>query len=205
MSRANQFIPLSIQLKFHPGLVNNKVDFRNFGLEPSGTLMVTQFPILSDHLHHRIITGSIQVKADIKEIAQNSVTLNGDEILENIDALVIATGFKPKYPFAKEIIEVKDDFYIRLYKHMFLPEDGWHTLAVIGAMGVGGPVPPVCEMQARVAAEVFAGRCGLPSKEKMENEIAKWEQRWLKTGASQYNFMRVSTSNGSHDGCWLWW
>ncbi len=185
-------VPLHIAIKFHPALLNNKIDFKTLGLEPTGTFGVQKFSIVNDEVHHRIITGSIKVKGDINEVAENSVTLEGGETLENIDALVLATGFKQKYPFAKDIIEVKDDFYISLYKHMFLPDDERHTLAVIGAVGVGGPVIPVSEMQARVAAEVFAGRCGLPSKNEMEKKIAKREQWWLKTEARKYNFMRVS-------------
>ena len=191
VSRANEFIPPSM-LKFHPALVNNKVDFKTFGLEPTGTLGIQKFPIVNDNIQHRIITGSIQVKGNVKEITRNSVIIEGGETLENIDALVFATGFKQKYPFAKEIIEVKDDFYISLYKHIFLPNDEQHTLAVIGAVGVGGPVPPVSEMQARVAAEVFAKRCRLPSQDKMEKEISKREKSWLETGTNPYNFMRVS-------------
>jgi dimethylaniline monooxygenase (N-oxide forming) len=173
--------------------VNNKVDFRNFGLQPTGTLGVHKFPIVNDEIQHRIITGSIKVKGNIEEIAENSVTIKGGETLDNIDALVLATGFKLKYPFAKDIIEVKDDFYTSLYKHIFLPGDKWHTLAVIGAVVVDASTAAASEIQARVAAEVFAGRCSLPSKGEMEKEIAEREQQWLKTGVSKYNFTRVST------------
>jgi dimethylaniline monooxygenase (N-oxide forming) len=193
ISRATQLIPLAIQLKFIPGLVNNKINFKNFGLQPTGTLGVQKFPIVNDAIQHRIITGSIKVKGNVEEIAQNSVTLEGGETLDNIDVLVLATGFKLKYPFAKDIIEVKDGFYTSLYKHVFLPDDEWHTLAVIGGVDVGAASPPVNEMQARIAAEVFAGRCSLPSKGDMEKEIAEREQRWLKTGASKKHFTRVST------------
>ncbi|CAB4017658.1 Dimethylaniline monooxygenase [N-oxide-forming] 5, partial [Paramuricea clavata] len=190
ISRATQLIPLAILAKLLPGLVNNKVDFRNFGLQPTGTLGVNKFPIVNDEIQHRIITGMLKVKGNVKEIAENSVTLQGGETLDNIDALVLATGFKLKYSFAKDIIEVKDDFYTSLYKHIFLPGDKWHTLAVIGAVVVDASTAAASEMQARVAAEVFAGRCSLPSKGEMEKEIAKREQRWLKTGVSKYNFTR---------------
>ena len=105
---------------------------------------------------------------------------------------MLATGFKPNYPFAKDIVKVKDDFYTSLYKHVFFPDDEWHTLSVIGAVGVSGPVHPICEMQARVVAEVLAGRCCLPSKEKMEKDIAERERWWLNSGAPKYHFMRVS-------------
>ena len=191
-SRALQLIPIQIGIKFSPALLNNKIDFKNFGLQPTGTLNVQKIGIVNDEIHHRIMTGSIKVKGAVKEIRDNSVILQGDETLEHIDAIVLATGFKPNYPFAKNIVKVKDEFYTSLYKHVFLPDDKWHTLSVIGAMGVGGPVPPVCEMQARVVAEVLMGRCGLPSKEKMERDIEEREHWWLNNGAPKYNFMRVS-------------
>ena len=195
-TRALSLLPLQKLLKFHPCLVNNKVDFRNMGLEPTGALLVDKFPIVNDAIHHRVITGCIKVKGDVEKIAENSITIKGGETLENIDALVVATGFKPNYPFAEDIIEVKDNYYTSLYKHMILPADKWHTLAVIGAVGVSGPVPPLTEMQGRFAMEVFTGRCKLPSKDEMEREISNREQQWLKTGTSKYNFMRVSSQFG---------
>ena len=196
LTRAMSLLPLQYLLKFHPSLVNNKVDFRNLGLEPKGILGVQKFPIVNDAIHHRVITGCIKVKGDVQEIAENSVTIKGGETLENIDALVVATGFKLNYPFAEDIIEVKDNHYTSLYKHMFLPADKWHTLAVIGAVGVSGPFPPVTEMQGRFAVEVFAGRCKLPSKDEMKKEISDREQQLLKTGTSKHYFTRVSSYLG---------
>ena len=192
ISRASQLIPKQIEMKFTSKLLNNKINFKNFGLQPTGTFNVQKFGIVNDEIHHRIITGSVKVKGNIKELRDNSVVLQGSETLENIDALVLATGFKPNYAFAKDIVKVKDDFYTSLYKHVFLPDDEWHTLSVIGAVDVVGPEPPVSEMQARVVTEVLVGRCSLPCKEKMEKDIAERERWWLNAGASKNNFMRVS-------------
>ena len=138
------------------------------------------------------MTGSIKVKGEVREIRDNSVILQGGETLENIDAIVLATGFKPNYPFAKDIVKVKDDLYTSLYKHVFLPDDKWHTLSVIGAVGDNGLTAPASEIQARVVAEVLMGRCGLPSKEKMERDIEERERWWLNSGASKNDFLRVS-------------
>lgn len=179
-------------MKFSAALLNSKIDFKNFGLQPTGTLNVHKFGIVNDEIHHRIMTGRVKVKGNIKEITDDSVVLHGGETLQNIDAIVLATGFKPNYTFAKDLIKVKDDFYTSLYKHVFLPDDEWHTLSVIGAVDVVGPEPPVSEMQARVVAEVLVGKCGLPSKENMEKDIKERERRWFNAGASKNNFMRVS-------------
>ena len=192
ISRATQLIPTQIESKFNPALLNNKIDFKNFGLQPIGTLNVNKFEIINDEIHHRIVTGSVKVKGNIKKIRDSSVILHGGETLHHIDAIVLATGFKPSFTFAKDIIKVKDDFYTSLYKHMFLPDDKWHTLSVIGAIDVVGPEPPVSEMQSRVVTEVLVGKCGLPSEENMEKDIKEREHRWSNAGASKNNFMRVS-------------
>lgn len=191
LTRLTRLVPFHIGIKFHPAFLNNQLNFKNFGLQPTGTVGVHKFPIVNDGITHRIMTGSIKVKGNIDEIAESSVRLSGGEMLNDIDALVLATGFKPSFDFAKDIIEVKEEFYVSLYKHVFLPEDDWHTLAVIGAIGVSGPLPPVAEMQARVAAEVFAGRCDLPSSYEIRKEIDERERWWANTGTSKYNFMRV--------------
>ena len=192
-SRATLLIPSQIGMKLNPALLNNKIDCENFGLQPTGALDVQSInPICNDGFYPRIVTGSIKVKGNVKEVGDNSVVLQGGETLENIDALVLATGFKPNYPFAKDIVKVKDDFYTSLYKHVFLPDDEWHTLSVIGAVDLAGPIPAICEMQARVVAEVLAGRCSLPSMEKIEKDIAERERWWLNSGAPKYKFMRVS-------------
>ena len=165
----------------------------NFGIQPKGTLFVNQFPSVNDELHHRIITGSIIAKHDIKEVSESSVVFTDGSVVDNIDALIYATGFKLSFPFAQKIIPVKQDYYVSLHKHIFLPDVDQQTLAIIGVVAVSGPVLPVIEMQARVAAEVFAGRCMLPSKTDMVKEIATREEQCKKKGIGEDKFLRVST------------
>lgn len=195
----SKIVPLKIAMKMSPALLNNKVDFKTYGLQPTGTFNVDQFPFINDELLHHIISGKIKVKKDIREVSENSVTLKDGEILTNVDALIFATGFKHTYPFASDIIETKADYYVSLYKHMFLPSNDQHTLAVIGAILVQGADAPTCEMQARVAVEVFAKKCMLPSKCKMEQAIKDREDFWKKTGTSKSNYMRVSCASFVHE------
>lgn len=184
-------VPLEIKKRLVSGLVSANYDLANFGLQPTGPLWVTQFPIVNDTLPHRIITGSIIVKSDVKEVTEIAVVFSGGDVVDNIDAIIFCTGFKPNFPFAKEIICVKDDCYASLHKHVFLPDSHKSTLAVIGLVGVDGPLLPVFEMQARVAAEVFAGRCTLPNEIDMVKEVEQRECRLKRIGLSKENFMRV--------------
>ena len=72
---------------------------------------------------------------------------------------------------------------------MFVPDQKHQTLAVIGAPEIAGPHIPVWEMQTRVAAEVFSGRCVLPDKEKMLAECVARETLWTKIGRSKEKFL----------------
>ena len=85
-SRATLLIPLQIGMKLNPALLNNKINFENFGLQPTGTLNEQKVGLVNDEIHHRIVTGSIKVKGDVKEVGDNSVVLQGGETLERIDA-----------------------------------------------------------------------------------------------------------------------
>ena len=189
LSRAGQLMPTFIRKAFASGFVNTKYNLANFGLQPTGSFYVTQYPIMNDALPHRVITGSIVVKNGIKEVTETAVVFDGGDMVDNIDALVFCTGFNLNFPFARDIICVKEN-YASLYKHVFLPEDK-NTLAVIGAVSVGGAALPVIEMQTRVAAEVFAGQCILPCKDDMIKDIKRRETRLRKIGVPKEQTMRV--------------
>ena len=195
LSRVGQLLPTFIREAFESGFVNTKYNLANFGLQPTGFCYITQYPIVNDALPHRMITGSIVVKNSIKEVTETAVVFDGGDKVDNIDALVFCTGFNLNFPFAKDIICVKEK-YTSLYKHVFLPEK-MNTLAVVGAVGVGavgvgGATLPVIEMQARVAAEVFAGRCILPSKDNMIKDVKRRETRLRKIGTPKQGLMHVS-------------
>ena len=79
--------------------------------------------------------------------------------------------------------------YSRLYKHIFIPEAHRQTLAFIGLIETVGSDVPTWEMQARLAAEVFAGRCVLPSSKDMLAECLARESLLSKIGRSKEKFL----------------
>ena len=72
---------------------------------------------------------------------------------------------------------------------MFVPDEKHQTLAIIGASETYGPHIPIWEMQTRVAAGVFSGRCVLPDREKMLEECVARETLWTKNGRSKEKFL----------------
>jgi len=157
--------------------LENKFNSVNFGLgvdeKPD-----KRAPIINDELPHRIFTGSIQIKADIAEVQGNAVHFADGSKVEDIDAIILAIGFKFSFPFLSDSLLCPKDRYIPLYKYVFLPKFNPGTLAVIGAIRVNGPVPPISEIQSRWAASVFAGKSKLPNHQTMVDEI-EWRQHML--------------------------
>ncbi|XP_001633932.2 flavin-containing monooxygenase 2 [Nematostella vectensis] len=149
--------------------VKGSYNLANFGLETGEEPMKAL--IINDELPHRIVTGSVIVKSDIKSIKGSSILFSDDTTLDDIDIVIFATGFNVRYPFlSNSWLQPKED-YIPLYKFVFPFEPSKPTIAIIGAFTNEGPIPPCCEMQARWVVQVFKGNARLPDKQKMIKEI----------------------------------
>ena len=59
-----------------------------------------------------------------------------------------------------------------------LPHD---SLAVVGCLRTNGPIPPVLEIQARLAARVLAGRHRLPERSTMQQDVDQMTKQQLQT------------------------
>ncbi len=76
---------------------------------------------------------------------------------EDIDAMILATGYDYQYRVLDEsILNIKDND-VDLYKYVFPPDLPHHTLAIIGHVQAIGAVIPIAEMQARWITRVFNG------------------------------------------------
>jgi dimethylaniline monooxygenase (N-oxide forming) len=102
------------------------------------------------------------------------------------DAIVLATGYTPAFPFLPTGIPATVDGALALYRLVFPP--GVPGLAFVGMTRVSGPVFPVAELQARWVAAIFAGRASLPSAVAMRDEI---ETRIRRARANGDDQMRV--------------
>ncbi|XP_028400860.1 dimethylaniline monooxygenase [N-oxide-forming] 2-like [Dendronephthya gigantea] len=189
ITRAAGLVNKNLKRFYVSGVHNTEYDFVRLGLQPSGVLGVNQFGFVNDELPTKIITGRVIVKGELKDLRETSVVFGGEEVLENIDAIIFCTGFKLDFPFAPDIIPVENEHYSRLYKHIFIPEAHHQTLAFIGLIETVGSDVPTWEMQARVAAEVFAGRCVLPSNKDMLAECLAREEQLSNIGRSKEKFL----------------
>ena len=156
----------------------------NFGLQPKD-LPHRQFPLINDELPHRIITGSLIVKSDVASIEGRSVMFTDGSRLDDIDKIILATGFKTVFPLIDESLLHPGEHFTPLYKYVFPPAIKKGTLAIIGAVRVAGPVPPALEMQARWATHVFTGNCSLPDPDVMMEDILKVQEDQTKQSSNR--------------------
>lgn len=166
LSRFIEAVPSSVLSRVMRHKLEEKLNVSNFGLgveEPPDK----RFPVINDELPNRIITGSIQVRADIAMVQGSTVHFTDGSKVEHIDSIILGTGFKFTFPILSDTLLCPKERYIPLYKYVFPPTLNPGTLAIIGAVRVNGPVPPIVELQTRWATSVFAGKTKLPDSRTM--------------------------------------
>ena len=112
----------------------------------------------------KIVLGGVSPKRGVRNIHDNYVWFEGEEEPVYVDMIIFATGFQQTLPF------LDSPRPSTAYKYVFDPDDP--TLAYVGgARPVFGSIPALSELQARWVSAVFSGRCHLPSREAMYQEI----------------------------------
>jgi len=150
--------------------INSRIDHELYSLKPDFGPF-SQHPMVNDDMPNRIISGSLIVKSDIQELTETGVKFVDGTTEDDIDAVVLATGYSFGFPYIdKQVIDVVDN-RVHLYKNMFLPDLEKQTLAFIGFIQPLGAIMPISEMQCRVATRVFKGLAALPSNTDIWSDI----------------------------------
>ena len=167
MTRYGLNVPFWLMKPFAFKRLNSRFDQTKYSLAPNekfGLSVVT----ISDDLPTRILYGTITIKTNVKEFTQSGAVFEDGSKVENLDAVILATGFKFSFPFLEDSIVRIDNHFPYLHELVF-PVDLTHpTLAIIGLVQPFGALPPILEMQTRWAARVFSDRCKLPSASEMK-------------------------------------
>ncbi|XP_012721901.2 LOW QUALITY PROTEIN: flavin-containing monooxygenase 5 [Fundulus heteroclitus] len=150
--------------------LNSRFNHSLYNLKPKHRLF-SQHPTVNDELPNRILSGTVQVKPNIRRLHGSSVEFDDGSVVDDVDLVVFATGYKFSFPFlASNVVPVSDN-QASLYKYVFPPELERPTLAIIGLVQPLGAIMPISEMQARWATRVFKGCIKLPSLGGMQRDI----------------------------------
>ncbi|CAL8309172.1 unnamed protein product [Lota lota] len=167
-----QLLPITFLNWLGEGKVNAMYDHTMYAIKPKHRLF-SQIPVFNDDLPLKILSGSVVIKPNIKEIHGSSVVFEDDSVLEKVDVIVFATGYNYDFPFLPHNAMYKTGHRVGLYKHVFPPTLEHATLAVVGFIHALGAIMPQAEMQARWVARVFKGMKKLPPAQTMIKSVEK--------------------------------
>jgi cation diffusion facilitator CzcD-associated flavoprotein CzcO len=181
--RTNPRLPLGLQRRLArllPRLVSGRME--DFGLPTPNHHFLEAHPTVSSELLLRLGSGDAVAKPDVAELRSGSVRF-ADGSVEEIDAIVYATGYKISFPFFDPDFISAPGNVISLYKRMFKP--GVDDLAFIG---LGQAIPtifPFAECQAKLAGRWLGGDWALPPADEMTAAIKRDERVYVRHYASR--------------------
>ncbi|OWF49921.1 Dimethylaniline monooxygenase [N-oxide-forming] 5 [Mizuhopecten yessoensis] len=177
---ANSLCSLRIKEPMARHVLNSRFDHAAYALQPKHSFFA-QHPMVNDDLPNRIASGSIKVKTDIKCFTATGVEFTDGTKEENIDSVILATGYVIGFPFIDTSVLNVQQNNVELYKYMFPPKLRKQTLCIIGCVQPLGALMPTSELQCRLATRVFKGDVTLPSSDEMWKDIRRKEDTMRKT------------------------
>lgn len=168
-------VPFWLMKPFAYKRLNSRFDHSKYGLAPNGKFGLSAVTI-SDELPTRVLYGTISIKPNVKEFTQNGVIFDDGTKVDNIDIVILATGFKFSFPFLEDSVVRIENNFPYLHELVFPVDLSPPTLAIIGLVQPFGALPPILEMQTRWAARVFSGKCQLPPSSVMTSNAERKHQ-----------------------------
>uniref|UniRef100_A0A672JIH9 Flavin-containing monooxygenase n=1 Tax=Salarias fasciatus TaxID=181472 RepID=A0A672JIH9_SALFA len=151
-----QLLPINFFNWFGENKLNAMYDHSMYALKPKHR-WVLQIPVINDDLPLKILSGSVVIKPNVKEIRGSTVVFEDGSKVEKVDVIVFATGYNYDFPYLPSNAMYKSGHRVALYKHVFPPNIEHPTLAVVGFIHGLGAIMPQAEMQARWVTRVFKG------------------------------------------------
>ncbi|XP_072176904.1 flavin-containing monooxygenase 5-like [Diadema setosum] len=160
--------------------VRERMNMNQLGLQSERPLFQTTSLMVNDEIGIRIWCGSLKSKPKISKFTETGVVFDDGTEVDDVDAVVFATGFEAKFPYLDASILRHNHPDPELYWHVFPPRLARHTMAVIGIVASVGAQGPVYEMQARLAGRVFKGAVELPGQDEMLADVARRKGMYFK-------------------------
>ncbi|GFR98981.1 dimethylaniline monooxygenase [N-oxide-forming] [Elysia marginata] len=93
--------------KWNERKLNARFDHALYRLKPAHSLFSYQ-AMLNDDLPSRILNGSIKVKDNVRRFTKNGVEFSDGTKEEDIDVVILATGFTTDFPFLDRHVRIQD-------------------------------------------------------------------------------------------------
>ena len=134
-------------------IFNSNVNHKGFGLTPRYSYAESSEVMVSDDLIPLIGNGRVHfIPEGIKQLTSRNVILTNGSVIDNVDTVICATGYRCDFSFVDERVFGGPTFRdTMLYQNMWPVDvygvnwagDGGNRLVVIGAVTTDGSVPTV--------------------------------------------------------------
>jgi cation diffusion facilitator CzcD-associated flavoprotein CzcO len=174
LAPTSPYLPFKLQRVMSgllPRLFSGRME--NFGLPKPNHHFYQAHATLSSELLLRLGQGDAKAKPNVTELLGDRVRF-ADGSIEEIDAIIYATGYNIRFPFFDEGFISAPDNQFPLYKRMFKPE-----IDDLVFIGFAQPLPTLftfTETQAKLMARYAAGLYALPNYAEMQRDIEKVER-----------------------------
>ena len=152
-------------------------NMEDYGLPKPDHEPLEAHPSVSGEFLTRAGCGDIRFKPAIKALEGSQVRF-ADDTVEDVDAIVFATGYDMRFPFFDDADLVPDaDHRLPLFKRMMKP-----GVPNLFYMALAQPLPTLvnfAEQQSKLAAAYLAGHYMPPPAAEMERLIVKDEETHL--------------------------
>jgi cation diffusion facilitator CzcD-associated flavoprotein CzcO len=147
----------------------------DYGLPSPNHRFLEAHPTVSSELLLRLGSGDAIAKPNVSELQGASVAFE-DGSVEEVDAIVYATGYNITFPFFDPGFLSAPENDLPLYKRIFFP--GIDDLALIGFAQTVPTLFPFVEFQSKVVAKYAIGEYGLPPEQEMRAAIRADQERY---------------------------
>ncbi|CAL1263036.1 unnamed protein product [Larinioides sclopetarius] len=151
---------------FETGYLDIQYNHNLYPVEPKQHIL-TKDPSVTSNFSAKLINGTVIQKPGIQHFTEDGVVFEGETEVTKAGVVIMATGYTWKFPFLEEGVLVREDDRFDLYKCIFPINLKHPTLAIVTFFLPLGPGIPAVELQCRWVAQVFAGKCKLPSRKVM--------------------------------------
>ena len=164
-------LPLAVQRWLYGGLVYlTRGDQERYGVARPPTKLLSEHPTLSSDLLTLVASGDIEMKPNIERLAGDRVRFtDGSE--EEVDVVVLATGYKIDFPFFEPEFLAARDNDLSLFGMVIHPDH--QGLYFVGLIQPLGAIMPLAELQSKWVAGLLAGELRLPDKTTMRRSMEK--------------------------------
>lgn len=145
-----------------------------YGLPKPNHRILEEHPTVSSDLLNLIGHGKVCIKPDVSEFDGGLVRFK-DGTVEEIDAVIHATGYQIRFPFLDPSILGSRPNEVRLYRRVTHPQIA--GLYFIGLVQPWGPLMPLAEAQSEWVGDLIQRNVTLPPAATMERAIDRRQER----------------------------